>query len=234
MAAINNSMTNQDGTRPVEFPEEKIILSYDDVQLRISLSAPGRVYDAHGSIFLTNKRIVFLSPAHESIRSLSVLLQYVADGYLAQPLLGANRWEATILPGGSGSGIDDRGDRGDRGGENDNDNSDNDYNQHTYSNGFNQGADLKVWFSQGSTFEFYQGVEEARERLGAYSNAPQNEPLPKYESESNHSSNPTPDYSYQVHDDSVHAAMAARGADADANEERQQGQENPPPYSSYS
>lgn len=139
------------------------------------------------------------------MKSLSVLLQYVADGYLAQPLLGANRWEASILASHNSS---------------DEESESNKYN-------LNEGADLKVWFNTGSTFEFYQGVEEARERLGSYSNAPQNEPLPKYESE--HSSNPTP--SYQPQEDSVEAAMTAREADADATDERQQGQENPPPYS---
>lgn len=43
---------------PLTLPaEEKIILSYDDVQLRLSISAAGRVYDARGSLFLTNKRV---------------------------------------------------------------------------------------------------------------------------------------------------------------------------------
>lgn len=37
--------------------EEKITLSYDDVQLRLSISSAGKVYDARGSLFLSNKRV---------------------------------------------------------------------------------------------------------------------------------------------------------------------------------
>ena len=207
-----------------------MILSYDDVQLRLSVRAAGKVYDARGSLYLSNKRvrgvfpsisislllsqIVFLSPAHETLKSLSVLLHYLADGYLAQPLLGANRWEASILPCNSSDEQDQ-----------DTTMSSTDATNHSITI-LTHGADLKVWFNNGSTFEWYQGVEEARERLGSYSNAPQNEPLPKYESTD--VQNPSPaDY---PNDDSVEAAMTARDADADATEERQQYQENPPPY----
>ncbi|EIM20736.1 hypothetical protein E3Q22_03369 [Wallemia mellicola] len=201
MAALNNSMVNEDGTKPVEFPEEKITLSYDDVQLRLSISSAGKVYDARGSLFLSNKRIVFLSPEHESMRSLSVLLEYVVDGVLAQPLLGANRWEASILPSREPQTNEEP-------------------------NILANGADLKAWFNNGSTFEFYQGVEEMRERQGNYNNAPQYEPLPQYESQQA-SNAPSP--SYEAESASMDAAITS--AQADEEQSRQLQSENPPPYS---
>ena len=155
---------------------------------------------------MTNKRVVFLSPHHEQMASLSILLEYVVDGVLAQPIFGNNRWECTVLR-------------------------QNVNNEEDEKNILKNGGDIKVWFSNGGTFDFYQGVEEARERLGNYNNAPQYEPLPLYErntSNNNNDDQNNQNNDIEPNDDEIDTVLTVQ--DINARDESLRQGEKPPPY----
>jgi len=101
--ALNWVMITSDGLNPVPLPGEKIFFSQAKVSLILDCGGgyPGNpgTYQANGTLFLTNQRIIFISiPSLPHFKSLSVPILNLKEGKLQQPWFAANYYQGHVMP----------------------------------------------------------------------------------------------------------------------------------------
>ncbi|KAL1747277.1 hypothetical protein HDZ31DRAFT_32416 [Schizophyllum fasciatum] len=138
--ALNWTMTNPDGT-PVPLPHEMTICTIDSgAELKLTAPADGRgapakTLQSSGRVYLTDKRLIFLSrapPPAPAFDSLSVPLHSVLSTKFEQPTFGANVLRLTIKPAPDG--------------------------------GLTEGTEGELRFKERPMFEFVALLEKTRER----------------------------------------------------------------------
>ncbi|GAA5923991.1 GRAM domain-containing protein [Sporobolomyces koalae] len=153
MASINWVVLDANTLRPVPLPREKLLLSLSAVSLSLVPTRPGSVEPSdpgfkveRGSVYLTNQRVVYVSPpaltdpmtsgAPSPLARLDTLSVPYPDFEfirLNQPLFGANNFQATCLAAPEG--------------------------------GLQGSHELKLYFKEGGGFDFYSTVLEMRQRI---------------------------------------------------------------------
>lgn len=111
MASLNCAMLSSD-LQPVPLPGEKFLLSLQAIALSLYPCPVGAALNvappkdsthlqANGSVFVSNKRVVFIGDGKKDdsqVKSLSVPHQFLVDGRFEQPIFSATRYTALCLP----------------------------------------------------------------------------------------------------------------------------------------
>ncbi|GAA6059161.1 hypothetical protein JCM10212_005506 [Sporobolomyces blumeae] len=168
MASLNWALVAPSTRRPVPLPSEKFVSHLTAVSLSLFPHSPGSSPSAapadpaterksdKGDVYLSNQRIVFVSPAPTSpsarggaLETLSIPYSHVVDGRLVQPWFTANYYEGICVPARDG--------------------------------GLDGPHVIRLYFKEGGAFDFYTHVVEMKERLGsAAGTSTANEQLPLY------------------------------------------------------
>ncbi|GAA5975879.1 hypothetical protein JCM5350_000765 [Sporobolomyces pararoseus] len=160
MASINWVILDSNTLVPVPLPREKVLLSVTSVSLHLfpsssrtttpSTTGNGTYKIDWGTLYLSNQRIVYVSPpklqtgdgstssaatSNSTLETFSVPYSHFQDGRLNQPFFGANYFEATCLPAREG--------------------------------GLEGTHTIRFYFKEGGGFDFYSTVLEMKERLAS-------------------------------------------------------------------
>ncbi|CEH12402.1 PROTEIN D2013.6 [Ceraceosorus bombacis] len=170
--ALNWTMVDEDGRRPVPLPHEKVFYSVEHCQISLQSSTFNKKLESKGTAFCTNQRVLFLeqpfagqpSASHQDtsttptqLHSLSVPLNNWQDARYMIPIFGQAYYEARILAV-RGGGLWD---------ESTNDSS-------------ARMSLVKIWFNEGGGSFFKDAVEEAKNRLEQGAASAHFEALPTY------------------------------------------------------
>ncbi|CAO1615072.1 unnamed protein product [Parajaminaea phylloscopi] len=166
--ALNWTMTDEAGLKPIPLPEEKTFLAVENCQMKLDFKTDGAQWEAKGTAFVTNQRVVFLrqpmlpppsDTAHASahLRSLNVPLSHLVDCRYMIPVFAGPYYEASVIPVAGGNLPE------------------------PVAGGPTVKGTLKIWFSEGGGSAFRDAVEEVRslargaqhgEQLPAYTARP--------------------------------------------------------------